>query len=97
MHGCVGDLALFMFLLLFFVYRSRAWISRCEISVLSVLLKESLMGCVGSEIKLERGRVASLEMMAIFSASSYSCVKALKKLKSSRPKGQLSLSACLSE
>ena len=37
--------------------------------MLSVLLKESLMGCVGSEIKLERGRVASLEMMAIFSAS----------------------------
>ena len=70
MHGCVGDLALFMFLLLFFVYRSRAWISRREISVLSVLLKESLMGCVGSEIKLERGRVASLEMMAIFSARS---------------------------
>ena len=68
MHGCVGDLALFMFLLLFFVYRSRAWISRREISVLSVFLKESLMGCVGSEIKLERGRVASLEMMAIFSA-----------------------------
>ena len=64
----VGDLALFMLLLLFFVYRSRAWISRREISVLSVLLKESLMGCVGSEIKLERGRVASLEMMAIFSA-----------------------------
>ena len=52
MHGCVGDLALFMLLLLFFVYRSRAWISRREISVLSVLLKESLMGCVGSEIKL---------------------------------------------
>ena len=73
MHGCVGDLALFMLLLLFFVYRSRAWISRREISVLSVLLKESLMGCVGSEIKLERGRVASLEMMAIFSASSTWC------------------------
>ena len=55
-HGCVDDLALFMLLLLFFVYRSRAWISRREISVLSVLLKGVIVGFVVIEIKLEERR-----------------------------------------
>ena len=41
---------------------------RREISVLLVSLKERIIGFVLIEIKLERGRVASLEMMAIFLA-----------------------------
>ena len=54
-HGCVDDLSLFMLLLLFFVYRSRAWISRREISVLSVLLKGVIVGFVVIEIALGDG------------------------------------------